>query len=1123
MNIVSLRVANLSLTPSNLVPASTRRSPWRWSFFAGAILLTVGLVPAAELTWDPQKPDGITGPAREASQIRIELTGSGVCLDEVEVFAQGAPVNLALASTGGKVSASSCLSGYEAHRIEHLNDGCYGNGRSWIGVGDGPHWVLITLPRPAKVERVLVSRDRSGQYRDRLASQVTVSTSLDGKEFSRLGQAVMTAAAPAASPKAPPPPPVDGGSVADPPPAQGAPDKAPRQPTLFSLLLDMVQIDLDPAVEAKKVRLDLACDGVAMVDEVALYAPDGTEISGVSAGASTHAAAPKDKPSPFHISYVNDGRFGPASAWQAQNNGPAWIELNLPKPQRISRVVVSADRLNGAGHLRSVDLLVSSDGVAWKHAGKGSPQGLGDDTPSLARAFFAECRLRKRPPFTADFAETKALAQRLEEAGVTVTTERNKLQELETRVTQLDTAKVLPKELGELYIQTRQLKRDLLLRDPQLAGLSRILFVRRHPYTPSHNYSDFLDGNLRGGGGLSVLELPRQGDRLDVDKATVTALFDAGAGLARDPTIDWDAREIWFAYMPKVGRTPTGYTKDEIQRWHLYRLPATGGEAVQVTRGPYHDYYPCVLSNGDVSFVTTRCDMRFLCWVPTSVTLYRMHADGSGIRPLSFNNISEWFPTVRRDGRIMWTRSEYMDKGADYGHTIWTIRPDGTHPELVYGNNTSINIMNAMEVPGRENELCATIISHFGDFNGPLAYIDLTKGPYDPAAVTLITPEKRDTSNGGIFRDPWPISRDLILASHKDGAHWSLYLFDRAGNRELLYRDPAISCMTPVPLHPRPRPPVLPDINGSGPAVMSVIDVYDGLAPAVERGSVAWLRICRELPSMLEKNQAGDRQEKYDDFQKYYASPSDRIKVAWPAYVAKSVVGLVPVDPDGSAHFTVPTGQMFYFQALDRDFNEIQRMASIIQAQPGEQRTCLGCHDNRLRTATVGHHVTALTRPPSVPKPPPWGAGPFWYEKVVQPVLNKNCISCHDGAKGEKKLDLSATILKDTQAPASYMALIQGRYVNYLTCNWGTRHSKPPTRGVGTLKSRLFPILADPNHSGVKLSPEEMQAIKCWIDLNCPLWGDNQHRDERAAGKSYCTAVCPMATEPEKESIRKTP
>jgi hypothetical protein len=503
------------------------------------------------------------------------------------------------------------------------------------------------------------------------------------------------------------------------------------------------------------------------------------------------------------------------------------------------------------------------------------------------------------------------------------------------------------------------------------------------------------------------------------------------------------------------------------------------------------------------------------------MTLYRMRPDGTHIRALSFNNISEWFPTVRRDGCIMWTRSEYMDKGADYGHTLWSIRPDGTHPELVYGNNTPNNFMNAMEVPGRENELCATIISHFGDFNGPLAYIDLARSPYDQAAVTPITHDSfhPNQGNAGISRDPWPISRDLVLASHNADGQFALYILDRWGNRELLYRDPAIGCMTPLPLAARTRPPVLPEQIGAGPATMAVMDVYDGLSPTVERGRVAWLRICRELPSRLERRNDGSTVERYDGFMEHYASPVDRVgsPFGWPAYCAKEVIGIVPVEDDGSAHFTVPTGQMFYFQALDKDFIEIQRMASIIQAQPGERRTCLGCHDDRRRTGMPSRLAKALTRQPSTPQPPPWGAGPFWYQRVVQPVLDRKCVSCHDGKKGLKKLDLTAT-LDGTLAPASYRTLITGGFVHHLNCRWGMLHTKPPPLGVGSPKSKLLPILAQKEHTEVKLTSEERQALLCWIDLNCPLWGDYQHRGDRAAGKPYCTADCPPNPEPAKKN-----
>jgi len=171
-------------------------------------------------------------------------------------------------------------------------------------------------------------------------------------------------------------------------------------------------------------------------------------------------------------------------------------------------------------------------------------------------------------------------------------------------------------------------------------------------------------------------------------------------------------------------------------------------------------------------------------------------------------------------------------------------------------------------------------------------------------------------------------------------------------------------------------------------------------------------------------------------------------------------------------------------------------MRSIMQMRPGESRTCIGCHENRLYTLSPSNAALALTREPSKPSAPPWGAGPFWYEQVVQPVLDRHCLSCHDGSQGKSKIDLTAA-LDENHSPASYRTLIQKGYVHHFGCNWHKQHQKAEPLSFGTVKSRLFPILADDNHQKVKLSHNELRAIKCWIDLNCPLWGDYQHRNTR--------------------------
>ena len=135
--------------------------------------------------------------------------------------------------------------------------------------------------------------------------------------------------------------------------------------------------------------------------------------------------------------------------------------------------------------------------------------------------------------------------------------------------------------------------------------------------------------------------------------------------------------------------------------------------------------------------------------------------------------------------------------------------------------------------------------------------------------------------------------------------------------------------------------------------------------------------------------------------------------------MAKAVLGTVRIAEDGSANFTAPAGKVLYFHLLDENFNELQRMRSVVQLQPGEQRSCVGCHDDRC-AAPLRHGGLALNQPVQPLTPPPWGAEPFDYERVVQPVLNANCVRCHD-TQSEAKLDLRGT--RDARPRARFLPL----------------------------------------------------------------------------------------------------
>jgi hypothetical protein len=892
------------------------------------------------------------------------------CIDELEVHASGSGTNLALASVGSKATASSCLPGYAIHQVAHLNDGQYGNERSWISAGTADEWAQIEMPESRPVAKVVISRDRKGRYADRV-------------------------------------------------------------PIVFSVMLS------DDGMQWQTVR----------------------KVHGV-------AATPmKRRQSPYS---------GPLTLGQ----DPSWDELLA--------YAFDCER-HTWGKLADNDHL--------------SP--LKVDRPAVPGGEPYWGHIARMDPLERTLTQYREMIARLGSKGVDVVEDRACLAELRRRQAVAETGGV-----GRLYHDARLAKRLLMLRDPTLAGLERILFVKRHPYHASHNYSDVLDSEFRPGGGVCVLDIPRRDGRLHPRDATLTTLFDASAGIARDAVAGFNARSVFFAYRPD--RSREGEWKPY---WHLMSVNADGTACRQITDGPYHDYYPCPLPGGGLAFISTRCKARFLCWRPQAFVLFRAEADGSGIRPLSFANLSEWSPRMMRDGRILWTRSEYVDKGADFGHTLWAIRPDGTHPELIFGNNTPNCYINACEVPGTREILC-TLFSHGGDHNGPIGLVDRAKGPFDTTAITSITPDIKPHYNMSwpryeCFRDPTPVSRDCFLVSHAPADRFGLYVIDRYGNRELLYMDLEIGSMSPTPLRSRERPPTMagpdrdPDRHDS--AQLTVLDVNAGLLPHVERGRVKYLRVCQEVRAELIQLQDGQYQDDHQPFQDWYATPIHKVSGphGWPSYVAKASLGTVPVASDGSATFRVPAGKVLYLQALDKDLNELQRMRSVMQLQPGEHRSCIGCHENR-RTAPSGRPTIAARSTPTSLQPPPWGAGPFSYERVVQPVWDAHCVRCHD-ATHKRKMNLAGTLDRE-KVPASYRTLIEGGWVHYFNWGYNLRHSKADPLTFGTLKSKLWHVL-DEGHNKVRLNAKETRGIKCWIDLNCPLWPDYQFRPERSTAGDNVAAV----------------
>jgi hypothetical protein len=212
----------------------------------------------------------------------------------------------------------------------------------------------------------------------------------------------------------------------------------------------------------------------------------------------------------------------------------------------------------------------------------------------------------------------------------------------------------------------------------------------------------------------------------------------------------------------------------------------------------------------------------------------------------------------------------------------------------------------------------------------------------------------------------------------------------------------------------------------------------------------------------------------------------------------RHVIGTVPVEEDGSAHFTVPANRELFFQALDKEGLAVQSMRSATHVRDGEQLVCAGCHEPKHRAVETSAKVPlALRRPPSRPVPDVDGSNPFSYPRLVQPVLDRHCVSCH-----EKHPDKAPNLGREpieNRWYASYNNLVR----KYGFHNYGDGYRTTPGR-FGARASGLYNLLAKGHHD-VALPREDLHRIVLWLDCTSMFYGvyekeggEAQLRGERA-------------------------
>ena len=564
----------------------------------------------------------------------------------------------------------------------------------------------------------------------------------------------------------------------------------------------------------------------------------------------------------------------------------------------------------------------------------------------------------------------------------------------------------------DLYFRTCERRRQQRLRTV-LAKAPRIVFTKHHTIRPSffaytEGQSDAQDErHFRPGSELCVLEMEGL-------YGTVRPLLSDPTGAIRDPAVSWDGRRILFAWKKSLN-------EDD---YHLYELEVSSNRVRQITFGPgFADYEPAYLPNDDIVFASTRCVQTVDCWWTEVSNLYTCDRNGRYLRRLSFDQVHAIYPQVLEDGRVIYTRWDYNDRGQIFTQALFQMNPDGTGQTEFYGNNSwfPTTMAHARGIPGTQ-KVMAILCGHHTAQAGKLAVIDPALGHQENSGVQLVAPY-RDTpaertdgygQSGELWQYPWPLNERECLATYaplgwdqpercQGDADFGIYWMDMDGRRELLASDSRLPCNQPAPLVARPRPLLWANRVDYHQATGTyyVQDIYAGAGlEGVPRGTIKKLRVvalqfrAAGVGHNLNRGPAGD------------ALVCTPVSVGNGSWDVKVVLGETKVHQDGSALFTVPAHTPLYFQALDERGCAVQTMRSWSTLQPGEYLSCVGCHEHKNTAPPAQADGFSLAMKAGVaPLEPFYGpARGFSFAREIQPILDQHCTRCHNDRTSIRQL-----------------------------------------------------------------------------------------------------------------------
>ncbi len=538
-------------------------------------------------------------------------------------------------------------------------------------------------------------------------------------------------------------------------------------------------------------------------------------------------------------------------------------------------------------------------------------------------------------------------------------------------------------------------------------------------------------------------------------------------------------------------------------RWHLFELNTVTKSVKQVTPDTFRDFDSfdgCYTPDDRIIFCSTATFLGLPCTYGGNKMsgLFQYNPKTKVSRQLTFDQDSNWGPVVLNNGQILYQRWEYADLAHSNSRIIFTMNPDGTSQQAYYGSNSYFPtaFFGSRPVPNHPTAFVGVATGHHSVARcGRLMIIDPMKGRHEADGVVCeipypdrkVEPLVRDRFPDGIypmFLQPFPLSDKYIVVAVKPSptSLWGLYLADTNGNMTLIKEEEGVAYLEPVLMEKRKTPSVIPDriIPDSKTATVFIQDIYTGGGlKDIPKGAVKKLRVGSYTFGTL--SQGG---------------LVGTIGMDGP-WDVKQILGTVDVEPDGSAMFTIPANKPIFLQPLDEEGKAVQLMRSWFTAMPGESVSCIGCHESRNSIPIPKPSLASVKKPQQIKE---WhgNARGFSYRHEVQPVLDANCVSCHNESnpkilylKGDKYISdwsskISGSASKEIGGHFTVSYANLHRYVRRPGIE-GDLHMLTPMEFHAD-QTELMQML-NKGHKGVKLTPAEIEKLACWIDFNAPFHG----------------------------------